>query len=518
MQPWLLSVTGNGDTLFRKMTDESRVEAHASSESSPSVAPLALHHAISRDYLLHHGVAPAGILDDGRLLILLAPGAFTEAISEIASTYDLTPVVQEATRGELERQVERLAGTRAHRDGDEPAELYLATDIGELANEPPVVRYVNLLLRDAADAGASDVHLDAFHDSLTARFRIDGVLVPGPPPPAALQHAVISRIKLLAELDVAERRRPQDGRLRVRLDAGEFDMRVSTVPTMFGESIALRLLDRGGQPISLDELGMSTDLLEQVSRLAGRRHGMLLVAGPTGSGKTTTLYAALQRRERSAEKIVSVEDPIEYHLENVTQVPVHRGAGVTFASALRSILRQDPDVVMIGEMRDSETAEIGVQAAMTGHLVFSTIHTRDAAGTIPRLVDLGVPPYLVAGVLDAVLAQRLVRRTCNRCRVSYRPEAAIMAAIGDYIESGTELSRGSGCRECRGTGYRGRIGVFELLVVDDHLRQLIVAGAARHELYDAAITAGMVPLIADGYTKALAGLTTVEEVMRATEA
>lgn len=205
-------------------------------------------------------------------------------------------------------------------------------------------------------------------------------------------------------------------------------------------------------------------------------------------------------------------------VENVTQVPVHRGAGVTFASALRSILRQDPDVVMIGEMRDSETAEIGVQAAMTGHLVFSTIHTRDAAGTIPRLVDLGIPPYLVAGVLDAVLAQRLVRRTCNRCRGPYQLEAAAIAATGHHSENRMELTRGSGCRDCRGTGFRGRIGVFELLIVDDHLRQLIITGAARHDLYDAAIAAGMVPLISDGHAKVLAGLTTVEEVLRATEA
>lgn len=500
------------------MVNDRDPDPRGSSESSPGFTSVPLHRAISRDYLLHHGVAPAGLLEDGRLLILSAPGAFAEAISEIASAYDLTPVVREATRGELERQIERLAGTNTDKEPVESADEYMATDIRDLANEPPVVRYVNLLLRDAADAGASDVHLDAFHDSLTARFRVDGVLVPGPPPPAALQHAVISRIKLLAELDVAERRRPQDGRLRVRLDSGEFDMRVSTVPTMFGESIALRLLDRRGQPISLDKLGMSTDLLEQVARLAARRHGMLLVAGPTGSGKTTTLYAALQRRERSAEKIVSVEDPIEYHLENVTQVPVHRGAGVTFASALRSILRQDPDVVMIGEMRDSETAEIGVQAAMTGHLVFSTIHTRDAAGTIPRLVDLGIPPYLVAGVLDAVLAQRLVRRTCNRCRVSYRPEAAVVAAIGDHLDGSAELSRGSGCRECRGTGFRGRIGVFELLVLNDRIRALIGRDAPRHELQSAAIETGMVPLVSDGYAKALAGLTTVEEVIRATEA
>lgn len=517
MQVWHLSVPAPPLPLS-SMANDRDLDPRASPESRPGFASVPLHRAISRDYLLHHGVAPAGLLDDGRLLILSAPGAFAEAISEIASAYDLTPVVQEATRGELERQIERLAGTNTEKEADESADGYMATDIRELANEPPVVRYVNLLLRDAADAGASDVHLDAFHNSLTARFRIDGVLVPGPPPPATLQHAVISRIKLLAELDVAERRRPQDGRLRVRLDSGEFDMRVSTVPTMFGESIALRLLDRGGQPIALDDLGMSADLLEQVARLAARRHGMLLIAGPTGSGKTTTLYAALQRRDRAAEKIVSVEDPIEYHLENVTQVPVHRVAGVTFASALRSILRQDPDVVMIGEMRDSETAEIGVQAAMTGHLVFSTIHTRDAAGTIPRLLDLGIPRYLVAGILDAVLAQRLVRRTCNRCRVSYRPETAALAAIGHCSENTVELSRGSGCRECRGTGFRGRIGVFELLVVNDNLRQLITAGAARHELCDAAVAAGMVPLVSDGYAKALAGLTTVEEVIRATEA
>jgi general secretion pathway protein E len=299
----------------------------------------------------------------------------------------------------------------------------------------------------------------------------------------------LSRLKLLAELDIAERRRPQDGRIRVRLHSRELDLRVSTVPTMFGESVVLRLLDHGGRPVSLGELGMPEDLLHSMSRLATRPHGLLLVTGPTGSGKMTTLYAALQQRDAASEKIITIEDPIEYQLPGITQMPVHRQAGVTFGAALRAILRQDPDVVMIGEMRDEETAEIAMQAAMTGHLVLSTLHTNDAISAIPRLLDLGVPAYLVAATLRGVLAQRLGRRVCGSCA-------------------------GSGCGDCRRTGYRGRLGIFELLVLDDALREAITSGASRARLQALATEARMTPLHEDGLRKAADGLTTATEVLR----
>jgi general secretion pathway protein E len=324
----------------------------------------------------------------------------------------------------------------------------------------------------------------------------------------------VSRIKLLAELDISERRRPQDGRIRVRLETRELDLRVSTVPTMFGESVVLRLLDRGGRPVGLDELGMQPRVLQQMEALARRPHGMVLVTGPTGSGKTTTLYAALQTRDPTVEKIITVEDPIEYQLGAITQVPIHRQAGVTFASALRAILRQDPDVVMIGEMRDRETAEIAVQAAMTGHLVFSTLHTNDAVGAIPRLLDLGVPDYLVSATVEGILAQRLVRKTCDTCRVAYDPPPEHIALLlGEPVGAHT-MSRGLGCDACRGTGYRGRIGLFELVLMTDALKDAVTRRAGRSELRALASESGLDSLRRDGWNKAKAGLTTIEEVLR----
>jgi general secretion pathway protein E len=286
------------------------------------------------------------------------------------------------------------------------------------------------------------------------------------------------------------------------------------VPTMYGESVVLRLLDRGGRPIALDELGMPASTHGAMARLAQRPHGMLLVTGPTGSGKTTTLYAALQLRDGRREKIITVEDPIEYQLAGITQVPAHRQAGVTFATALRAILRQDPDVVMIGEMRDQETAEIAVQAAMTGHLVFSTLHTNDAVSAVPRLLDLGVPDYLVAGTLEGILAQRLVRKNCSACVTEYEPPAARVAAVAAKPVGRAKLLRGAGCSTCRGTGFKGRVGIFELLTMSDDLREAIARRAPRAELRAIALESGFAPLRVDGWDKVAAGTTTVEEVLR----
>lgn len=480
--------------------------------------------AVTRDYLLHHRLCPVGFTDDGGLKVAAAPDVFPEALDELADLYGRPVVLEETSLGEVQRLVERLV-TQRERSVEladdllaEPADDF-AADVRDLANQPPVVRYVNLLVRDAYDAGASDIHLEATRDGLTVRFRLDGVLTPAPEPPRDLHHAVVSRVKLLAELDIAERRRPQDGRIRVRLEARELDLRVSTAPTLFGESVVLRLLDRGGRPVRLAELGMPAGVLTGVTALASRAHGMLLVTGPTGSGKTTTLYAALQQRATGTEKIITVEDPVEYHLGGVTQVPVHRQAGVTFASALRSILRQDPDVVMIGEMRDPETAEIAIQAAMTGHLVFSTLHTNDAIGAIPRLLDLGVPEYLVSATLEGVVAQRLVRTICDSCRELYTPDPARVALLaGTTPTDHIEFTRGRGCTECRETGFRGRMGLFELLRIDDTLRDAIGRHASRSELRDVARAGGMVSLRHDGWEKVLMGQTTVEEVLRVTEA
>jgi len=390
-------------------------------------------------------------------------------------------------------------------------------DARDLANQPPVIRFVNLLIREAHEARASDIHLESTRAGLVVRFRVDGVLTELPNPPKALQPAVVSRIKLLAELDIAERRAPQDGRIRARLEERELDLRVSTVPTLYGESVVLRLLDRGGRPVGLDELGMAPDTLETFRRLAERPHGILLATGPTGSGKTTTLYAALGLRQCTAEKIITVEDPVEYHLEGITQVPVNAKAGMTFSGALRSILRQDPDVLMVGEMRDGETAAIAVQAALTGHLVFSTLHTNDAASAISRLVDLKIEPYLIAATLEGVLAQRLVRRICAECRERYSPDSAAVALLAQHPVGRHTLERGRGCAACRGTGYRGRSGLFELLVVTDEIKQALLASPQAGALREIARTQGMLSLRQDGWRKVQAGITTVEEVLRVAE-
>lgn len=473
---------------------------------------------VSREYLLHHRVCPTAIMEDGSLVVAVAPDALVpEALDDLGLAYR-RPIVPEATpREEVERLIARLTSagepslTVRHADQDDEA---LVADVRDVANSAPVAAYVNFLVGEAVRAGASDIHLEATRGGLLVRFRLDGILLPAPAAPAGLETAILSRLKLMAELDIAERRRPQDGRIRVRLADRELDVRVSTVPTLHGESVVLRVLDRGGRPVGLDTLGMPSAILAVVRALAAKPHGMVLVTGPTGSGKTTTLYAALGLRDAGAEKIITIEDPIEYQLPGITQVPVHTQAGVTFAAALRSILRQDPDVIMVGEMRDGETASLAVQAAMTGHLVFSTLHTNDALGAIPRLVDLGVPRYLVAATLDAVMAQRLVRRVCPECsthtdRVGPERSFAIPAELRT-----ASLVRGAGCVACRQTGYQGRIGVFELVVVSDAMRNAIARSSTHAELDELADRAARHRMTHDAWAKVAAGLTTVDEVLR----
>ena len=417
-----------------------------------------------------------------------------DGLDDLSVAYGLPVHARLQDHDEVARLIERLSDSRRDAveiDSDALGEAF-ASDVRDLANQAPVVRFVNRLIREAHDARASDVHLESGASGLVARFRVDGVLGPAVDPPAGMSQAVISRIKLLADLDIAERRRPQDGRIRVRLTDRELDIRVSTVPNMFGESVVLRLLERGGGRVDLAELGLSAADFRQVRELVKRPHGLLLTTGPTGSGKTTTLYAALGLRDAAREKIVTVEEPVEYVLSGVTQVPVARAAGVTFASVLRSILRQDPDVVMVGEMRDAETAELAVQAALTGHRVFSTLHTNDALGAIPRLRDLGIPSYLIAATLDAVIAQRLVRRTCVACRAR-------------------------GCPRCRETGFRGRVGIFELLTLAPVLKEAVVANAPPRELERLARECGLRPLAEDGRRKVNEGQTTLEEMKRVTQ-
>lgn len=471
---------------------------------------------VSREYLLHHRVCPDGLNDDGTLVVAVGPGALLESLPELSDLYTRQLITREVTDDDLERMIERAMshaqdGTDRIRPGDDDA-----ADVREVANQPPVIRYLNTLLHDAYEAGASDVHIESQRTGATARVRVDGVLVPTIDPPRRLHEAVVSRVKLLADLDISERRKPQDGRIRVRVEGAELYLRVSTVPTVHGESVVLRLLDRGTRPVDLAALGMPELIHREMAASIDRPHGMVLVTGPTGSGKTTTLYSALRRRDVRSEKIVTVEDPVEYQLEGITQVPVHQQAGVTFSSALRSILRQDPDVVMIGEMRDMETAAIAIQASMTGHLVFSTLHTNDAIGALPRLFDLGIAPYLVAATLTAILAQRLVRIACPQCKTTAKLRD-ILIAVQQSVSagaSGGDFVQVNGCIACRGTGFKGRIGIFEMVSIDEEMRNAIAKGASRAELQSLAEERGYRRMIEDGVAKAAAGVTTMDEVLR----
>ncbi|MGH2607716.1 MAG: GspE/PulE family protein [Tepidiformaceae bacterium] len=487
---------------------------------------LPLPDSFEAGYLEHNGILPLETTD-GHLRVAVAGEPAVEVLDDLELSFGLPLELVTVSREELHEGIRR-----AYAAAESVVELVrnLDSEVGaaaesaepladarDLANQPPVIRFVNLLIREAHDARASDIHLEATRDGLRARFRVDGVLQEIPSPPRGLQAAVVSRVKLLAELDIAERRVPQDGRIRVRLEERELDLRVSTVPTLYGESVVLRLLDRGGRPVGLDELGMAPETLERFRRLALRPHGIILSTGPTGSGKTTTLYAALGLRDAAAEKIVTVEDPVEYHLGGVTQVPVHVKAGMTFGAALRSILRQDPDVLMVGEMRDAETAALATQAALTGHLVFSTLHTNDAVSATTRLLDLTVEPYLIAATLEAVLAQRLVRRICAECREPHRADPQELAARAPRDTRPPTLHRGRGCATCRNTGYRGRTGIFELLTVTDEIRRALVQSEPEHALREIARCQGMATLAEDGWAKAQAGVTTVEEVLRVTE-
>jgi type II secretory ATPase GspE/PulE/Tfp pilus assembly ATPase PilB-like protein len=496
--------------------------------SAELVSSLQLTERFEADYLEYNGILPLSFQND-RLRVAVTGEPAVEVLDDLELGYgcslDIVPVTSEELIQGIHRAFAAVESvveltqdlSEGYGYGGE-ASIPLVSDVRDLARQAPVVRFVNLLIHEAYQARASDIHLESRRDGMRVRFRIDGVLQEEVHPPKAIQAAVVSRVKLLAGLDIAERRAPQDGRIRARLDARELDLRVSTVPTLHGESIVLRLLERGGQPVALDELGMEHTTLCEFKRLAERPHGIVLATGPTGSGKTTTLYAALGLRRTSAEKLITVEDPVEYHLEGVSQVPVSTKAGMTFGSALRAILRQDPDVLMVGEMRDSETAHIAVQAAMTGHLVFSTLHTNGAVGAIPRLVDLAVPPFMIAAAVEGILAQRLVRKVCPDCRECYRPDPESAGVAAGRPVGAVNLERGRGCPSCRDTGYRGRTGIFELVKVTEELKDAIACGADRSLLWDIAVSSGTTRISQDGWRKACAGTTTVEEVLRVTQA
>lgn len=382
------------------------------------------------------------------------------------------------------------------------------------AEDAPVIKLVNVLIMQALKDGASDIHVEPEEEVLRIRCRIDGILHEIDTLPKKLHKSITSRIKVLAGMDIAENRKPQDGRICLSVKERDVDIRVSTFPTLHGENTVLRLLDRAAILPGLQDLGFAQDALMTFEKLIKRPEGIILVSGPTGSGKTTTLYSALTTINSMQKNIITIEDPVEYELPLIRQTPVNAASGITFANGLRSILRQDPDIIMVGEIRDKETAAIAIQAALTGHLVFSTLHTNDAAGALTRLMDMGIEPFLLSSSVIAILAQRLVRKVCDECRQKYQPEDAVLHNL--KMEKGVEFYRGKGCPRCKQTGFLGRSGIFELLVVDEHVRKLIDSGASAEQIKKLAQASGMRTLREAGLNKAKQGLTSVEEVFRVT--
>jgi general secretion pathway protein E/type IV pilus assembly protein PilB len=454
-------------------------------------------------------------------------------IDELSAATGLSIVPVLAAQAEIAKLIKAHLGVGSETvDGllaavDDRVELLeeLETDgseLSEMAQEPSVVRLVNEILLEAIQSRASDVHIESQQNSLSVRYRIDGVLHPQPMPPELnrFQAAIISRLKIMSRLNIAERRLPQDGRIQLKVSGRDVDVRVSVIPMIHGEGVVLRLLDKGSMEFALRKLGMEEDTYRTFRELIELPHGIVLVTGPTGSGKSTTLYSALLEIRSGETKIITTEDPVEYQLDGINQIQVYPKIGLTFGNSLRSILRHDPDIILVGEIRDLETAENAIQASLTGHLVFSTLHTNDAAGAYTRMVDMGVEPFLVSSTVEAVMAQRLVRTLCPHCREAYQPtdEELPRDFPREKLPSGGVLYRAVGCRECRHVGYRGRLGLFELMVTTERIRQLSHERVSTWAIYQAAIDEGMRNLRDDGWIKVIDGRTTVKEVVQATKA
>lgn len=395
-------------------------------------------------------------------------------------------------------------------------EEFSVEQLKSLSEEAPVIKLMNLIISRAVLDGASDIHIEPASNDLRVRYRIDGVMHDEMSVPKKVQPSLISRVKIMCDLDIAEKRAPQDGRLSAVIEGRHYDFRVSTLPAINGEKVVMRILDKGAVSVGLNKLGLLTETLEQFENVIMRSYGIILVTGPTGSGKSTTLYSVLSKLNSGEKNILTIEDPVEYELPGITQSGVNPRAGLTFATGLRTMLRQDPDIIMVGEIRDAETALIAVEAALTGHLVLSTLHTNDAPGAVARLIDMGVEPFLIASSLIAVLAQRLVRTICPKCKESYEPPQDAMKRLGLSSADNDKVTfyRGRGCDHCKQTGYKGRIGVFELMTVNDRLRDLILSKSSTHAVREAAIEAGMKTLREDALEKILLGTTTLEECIR----
>jgi len=468
------------------------------------------------------------VADEAGKLTLLAKDPFNYgAVNELTFILKRDIELAVADPEQVEAGVVRSYGEAAATSMDdllgefeqvEGAAAVTDEDVTKQASQAPIIRFVDLVLQEAVKAKASDIHFEPFEDQFRIRYRIDGSLYEMAPPPKNLASAVIARVKVLSSLNIAERRVPQDGRIKTTIGGRAIDLRVSTLPTQFGESVVLRILDKTVVNLSLDALSMQEDIKEGIRAMVGRPNGIFIVTGPTGSGKTTTLYSALREVNTEDVKILTAEDPVEYEVEGIMQVPINHQVGLTFAAALRSFLRQDPDTIMVGEIRDLETAQIAVQASLTGHVVLSTLHTNDAPGAVTRLIDMGLEPFLISASLEGVLAQRLLRRICKGCRTAYEPDKEVINMLDvDALEiANRKFYFGKGCPECNRSGYRGRQGLFELMTISDPIRTLITQKSPTLVLKQKAIEVGMRPLREDGLRCIFDGHTTIEEVLKYT--
>jgi len=524
------------DTLLLKLglvSERDLAEALAAQLNLPLVRPAdypetpATNGALSPRFLKDARVIPLAEDEQG-LTVAMANPTDDYVLTALRLATSKTILPQVGIPSELEVAFARLYGSGRSAMGQIVDSIGLADDLTDeeqiqhlkdLASEAPVIRLVNLMIARAVESRASDIHIEPFENRLKVRYRVDGVLREVESPPSRLSAAVISRIKIMAKLNIAERRLPQDGRIQLRAQGKEIDLRVSTVPTLWGESVVMRILDKASVVLDFAALGFSPHTLKRFLNVLAMPHGIIVVTGPTGSGKTTTLYTALQTLNTPERKILTVEDPVEYQLEGINQIQVKAQINLTFANALRSIVRQDPDVIMIGEMRDLETAAIAVQSALTGHLVLSTLHTNDAAGGVTRLLDMGVDDYLLTSTINGILAQRLVRLLCPHCRQPYPalPELVEEMRLRRFSDSDDILLyKAVGCEHCGGTGYRGRAAIMEFLTMSDPLRRLVLKHADATTLQAEAQQEGMEVLYEDGLRKAVAGMTTIEEVLRVT--
>jgi general secretion pathway protein E len=506
--------------IFRALSEQFKMPL-LDIEDFPETLPI---EKISFGFLEENLILPIE-LKDNALKIAVGDPTNIEALESIKSSYEYDISVALAKKSEIVQHLKLLHGSRSavmQRLIEDTAEDELSgndltgeiSHLRDLAQEKGIIQLVNLLMSNAVKDRASDIHVEPGELSVRVRYRIDGLLYEKETLPARMYSAVTSRIKLLSQMNIAERRLPQDGRINVTVAGKAIDIRVSTIPTIYGESIVMRLLDKETSFITLEEIGFDRQLLDIYEDVIKKPYGMILITGPTGSGKSTTLYASLAEINSLDKKIITVEEPVEYLMQGITQIQVRPKIGLTFANGLRHIVRQDPDVIMVGEIRDMETASIGIHASLTGHLLFSTLHTNDAPGAITRLMDMGVENYLVASTLICVMAQRLVRRICQHCKVKQDVSADILKKFNSSVK---EVWTGSGCEYCSGTGYRGRVGIFEVLPVGEDIRELIMARATVKEIKDKAIALGMRTLREDGIEKVKKGVTTIDEVLRVTQ-